>query len=67
VKSFSGGHRFLNFVGHQPCAVYHGQHVDLVLFYAADNPVGFFDQLADIFGLVLGDHAARIRLVAYLF
>jgi hypothetical protein len=34
--------------------VYHGYHIDLILLYAVDDPVGFFDQLADIFSLVLG-------------
>jgi len=48
-----------NLVGQQACAVDDGQHVDLILFDAVDDPVGLFDQLADIFGLVLGHHAAR--------
>jgi hypothetical protein len=48
-----------NFVRQQAGAVDNGQHVDLILLYAVDDPVGFFDQLADIVNLVLGHHAAR--------
>ena len=32
-----------------------GQHVNLILFDTIDDPVGGFDQLADIVGLILGN------------
>lgn len=56
----------LNLTGQQACSMDHGQRIDLVLFYTVNDPAGFFDQLADIFGLVTGNLAARIWLVADL-
>jgi len=38
------------------------QHVDLILHDAINYAIGVFDQLADVFSLILGDFPAEKRL-----
>jgi len=58
VNGVNGVRVKLNILRHEPCPMYHRDDIDLIRLDPVDNPVWFFNQLPDIFSIILGHHPA---------